>query len=925
MLGALARSLFGTANDRIVKGFDKPVAKINALEPGMVALSDEALRGKTVEFRERLAKGETLDDLLVEAFATVREAAKRTLGQRPFDVQLKGGMVLHQGKIAEMKTGEGKTLVATLPVYLNALGGKGVHVVTANDYLARRDSEWMGQIYTFLGLTVGVIVHDMDDEARKAAYACDVTYGTNNEIGFDYLRDNMKYRLDAMAQRPFNFAIVDEVDSILIDEARTPLIISGPAEDSSELYRRADTVIPRLGAGHFEKDEKNRTVVLTDSGVEAVEEILRGDGLLAEGITLYAPTMVSVLHHVTQALRAHKLFARDVDYIVKDGQVVIIDEFTGRMMAGRRYSEGLHQALEAKEQVEIQRENQTLASITFQNLFRMYPKLAGMTGTALTEATEFGEIYRLEVVEIPTNVKVARKDADDEIYRTLADKTRAIVKLIEECRGRQQPMLVGTVSIEKSEALSEALKKAGIPHNVLNARFHDQEAVIVAQAGRPGSVTIATNMAGRGTDIQLGGNVEMLVKQSEPEIAAKFPGDSDEARTARKAEIDRIAAEIRAGVERDREIVLKAGGLYVVGTERHESRRIDNQLRGRSGRQGDPGASKFFLSLEDDLMRIFGNNKVLDWVQKKGMTDDEALTHRWLNKALETAQGKVEARNFEIRKNLLRFDDVMNSQRTEIYKERIELMGTEDVSETVAGMRRDVVDSLVKRTIPEDVYAEQWKVAELKDDVQRLFGLDLPVDQWAKEEGIADEEIRSRLNEATERLFAQKAAQYGPEVWRQVEKSVLMQLFDQGWKDHLLHLDHLRQGIGLRAYGQKDPLNEYKREAFNLFNDLLSNLREQVVSLLSTLQLRMDAPPMPEMQHNMHEVHEDPALALAMSDDPAFDPADPEGGGVATLRRPRTAKTALDPNDPSTWGKVSRNAICPCGSGKKYKHCHGRV
>ncbi|MDP2373011.1 preprotein translocase subunit SecA [Reyranella sp.] len=925
MLGALARTLFGTANDRIVKGFDKPVAKINALEPEFIKLSDEQLRAKTAEFRERLAKGETPDDLLIEAFATVREAAKRTLGQRHFDVQLKGGMVLHQGKIAEMKTGEGKTLVATLPVYLNALEGKGVHVVTANDYLARRDSEWMGQIYTFLGLTVGVIVHEMDDEQRKAAYACDVTYGTNNEIGFDYLRDNMKYRLDAMAQRPFNYAIVDEVDSILIDEARTPLIISGPAEDSSELYRRADTVIPRLKAEHYEKDEKNRTVVLTDAGVEAVEETLRADGLLAEGITLYAPTMVSVLHHVTQALRAHKLFARDVDYIVKDGQVVIIDEFTGRMMAGRRYSEGLHQALEAKEKVEIQRENQTLASITFQNLFRMYPKLAGMTGTALTEATEFGEIYRLEVVEIPTNVPVVRKDADDEIYRTLADKTRAIVKLIEECRARNQPMLVGTVSIEKSEALAAELKKQGIPHNVLNARFHDQEAVIVAQAGRPGSITIATNMAGRGTDIQLGGNVDMLLRQSEPEINAKFPGDSDEARAARKAEIDRIAAGIRSGVERDREIVLKAGGLYVVGTERHESRRIDNQLRGRSGRQGDPGASKFFLSLEDDLMRIFGNNKVLDWVQKKGMADDEALTHRWLNKALETAQGKVEARNFEIRKNLLRFDDVMNSQRREIYKERIELMGTEDVSETVAGMRRDVVDTLVSRTIPEDVYAEQWKIAELKDEVQRLFGLDLPVEQWAKEEGIADEEIRSRLNEATERLFAQKAAQYGPEVWRQVEKSVLMQLFDQSWKDHLLHLDHLRQGIGLRAYGQKDPLNEYKREAFNLFNDLLTGLREQVVALLSTLQLRMEAPPEELTRQQMHEIHEDPALASAMRDDPAFDPADPEGGGVATLHRPRAAKATLDANDPSTWGKVARNAPCPCGSGKKFKHCHGRV
>src|SRR5712664_4206249 len=856
------------------------VEAINALEPEIQKLSDDQLRAKTEEFRVRIqehlkhivdepdadpdrqkqidternqALKEALDDVLVEAFAVVREAGRRVLNMRHFDVQLIGGMVLHEGKIAEMKTGEGKTLVATLPVYLNALGGRGVHVVTVNDYLAKRDSEWMGQIYKFLGLSVGVIVHELSDEERKAAYACDVTYGTNNELGFDYLRDNMKYRLDAMAQRPFNYAIVDEVDSILIDEARTPLIISGPAEDSSELYRRADTVIPRLQAEHFEKDEKNRTVVLTDAGVEAVEDILRGDGLLPEGISLYAPNQVSVLHHVTQALRAHKLFARDVDYIVKDGQVVIIDEFTGRMMAGRRYSEGLHQALEAKEKVEIQRENQTLASITFQNLFRMYPKLAGMTGTALTEAAEFAEIYRLEVVEIPTNVAVARQDADDEIYRTIADKTRAIVKLVEECRARQQPMLVGTVSIEKSEALSDELKKSKIPHNVLNARYHEQEAQIIAQAGRPGAITIATNMAGRGTDIQLGGNADMLLRQAEADIMATLPDDA-----ARKAELARRAAEIKAEVERNREIVLKAGGLYVVGTERHESRRIDNQLRGRSGRQGDPGASKFFLSLEDDLMRIFGNNKVLDWVQKKGMTDDEALTHRWLNKALETAQGKVEARNFEIRKNLLRFDDVMNSQRQEIYKERIELMATEDVSDTIAGMRRDVVDGLVTRTIPENVYTEQWKTGELKDEVQRLFGLDLPVDEWAKEEGIADEEIKTRLNDSVERLFAQKAAQYGPDVWRQVEKSVLMQLFDQSWKDHLLHLDHLRQGIGLRAYGQKDPLNEYKREAFNLFNDLLTGLREQVVSLLATLQLRMEPAPMPDMPAQIQEIHEDP-------------------------------------------------------------------
>jgi preprotein translocase subunit SecA len=920
MLGALARGLFGTANDRIVKGFDKPVAKINALEPEFEKLTDEQLRAKTTEFRERLTKGESLDDLLVEAFATVREAAKRTLRQRPFDVQLKGGMVLHQGKIAEMKTGEGKTLVATLPVYLNALESKGVHVVTVNDYLARRDAEWMGQIYLFLGLTVGVIVHDLTDEQRKAAYACDVTYGTNNEIGFDYLRDNMKYQLAAMVQRPFNYAIVDEVDSILIDEARTPLIISGPAEDSSELYRRADTVIPRLKPDAYEKDEKQRTVTFTEGGVEAVEDLLRADGLLPEGQSLYAPTQVTLLHHITQALRAHKLFARDVDYMVKDGQVVIVDEFTGRMMTGRRYSEGLHQALEAKEHVEIQRENQTLASITFQNLFRMYPKLAGMTGTALTEAAEFGEIYRLEVVEIPTNVAVVRKDADDEIYRTFSDKTRAIVKLVQECRERQQPMLVGTVSIEKSEALAEELKKAKIPHSVLNARYHEQEAQIIAQAGRPGGVTIATNMAGRGTDIQLGGNVEMLVRQSEPEIVAKFADEAE-----RKAELARVEAEIRSGVERDREIVLKAGGLFVVGTERHESRRIDNQLRGRSGRQGDPGASKFFLSLEDDLMRIFGNNKVLDWVQKKGMADDEALTHRWLNKALETAQGKVEARNFEIRKNLLRFDDVMNSQRKEIYKERIELMATEDVSEVITGMRRDVVDAMVARAIPEDVYAEQWKMAELKEDVQRVFGLDLPVADWAKEEGIAEEQIKERLNETIDRLFAQKAAQYGPDVWRQVEKSVLMQLFDQNWKDHLLHLDHLRQGIGLRAYGQKDPLNEYKREAFNLFSDLLTGLRESVTNVLATLQLRMEQPPPatpPPAQ--MREIHEDPVLAAAMADDPGFDPADPTGGGVATLARPRT-NPKVDPNNPSTWGKVSRNAPCPCGSGKKFKHCHGRV
>ncbi|MCA0245757.1 MAG: preprotein translocase subunit SecA [Proteobacteria bacterium] len=902
MLGALARSLFGTANDRIVKGFDKPVAKINALEPEFSKLSDDALRAKTAEFRERLAKGETLDDILVEAFATVREAAKRTLGQRHFDVQLKGGMVLHGGKIAEMKTGEGKTLVATLPVYLNALEGKGVHVVTVNDYLARRDSEWMGRVYRFLGLTVGVIVHELDDEQRKAAYACDVTYGTNNEIGFDYLRDNMKYRQDAMVQRPFNFAIVDEVDSILIDEARTPLIISGPAEDSSELYRRADTVIPRLKAEHFEKDEKNRTVVLTDAGVEAVEDILRSDGLLPEGISLYAPNMVSVLHHVTQALRAHKLFSRDVDYIVKDGQVVIIDEFTGRMMAGRRYSEGLHQALEAKEQVEIQRENQTLASITFQNLFRMYPKLAGMTGTALTEASEFAEIYKLEVVEIPTNVPVARKDADDEIYRTLGDKTRAIVKLIEECRARQQPMLVGTVSIEKSEELSAALKKAGIAHNVLNARFHDQEAQIVAQAGRPGAVTIATNMAGRGTDIQLGGNYDMRVKA---ELAGVAPGP----------EFDQRAAAIRAEIEEMKKTALAAGGLYVVGTERHESRRIDNQLRGRSGRQGDPGASKFFLSLDDDLMRIFGSQRMDGMLQKLGLKEGEAIVHVWINKALEKAQQKVEARNFEIRKQLLKYDDVMNDQRKVVYEQRRDIMRQDDVSGQIQDMRRETLDVLIARCIPHNAYPEQWDTSALHEEILRLYGMDLPVADWAKEEGIAEEEIHERIADAIERKMASKTAETGPEIMRQVEKSLLLQELDHAWKEHLLTLDHLRQGINLRAYAQRDPLNEYKKEAFELFEAMLAELRERVTTLLARVQIRVDAPPASDL------MPEDPEMGKLLAQHPL-----PEGMEMRDASSPTQAarKRGVDANDPSTWANVPRNAECPCGSGKKFKHCHGR-
>ena len=907
MLGALARSLFGSANDRVVKGFDRTVAKINALEPEFAALSDADLRDKTAAFRARLEQGETLDDLLPEAFATVREGAKRTLGQRHFDVQLKGGMVLHSGKIAEMKTGEGKTLVATLAVYLNALEGKGVHVVTVNDYLAKRDAEWMGRVYTFLGLTVGIIVHDLTDEQRKAAYACDVTYGTNNEIGFDYLRDNMKYRLDAMVQRPFNFAIVDEVDSILIDEARTPLIISGPAEDSSELYRRVDAVIPRLEPQHYEKDEKTRTVVFTEIGVEAVEELLRADGLLPEGQSLYAPTQVTVLHHVSQALRAHINFTRDVDYIVKDGQVVIIDEFTGRMMAGRRYSEGLHQALEAKEKVEIQRENQTLASITFQNLFRMYPKLAGMTGTAMTEASEFGEIYRLEVVEMPTNVPVARKDADDEIYRTQADKTRAIVKLIGECRAKNQPMLVGTVTIEKSEQLSEALKQAGIPHNVLNARFHEQEAQIVAQAGRPGAITIATNMAGRGTDIQLGGNVEMRLRQEVD------PNASEEERARKEAEI-------RAEVDALKEKALQAGGLYIIGTERHESRRIDNQLRGRAGRQGDPGRSKFFLSLQDDLMRIFGSDRMDTMLRRLGLKEDEAIVHPWINKALEKAQQKVEARNFDIRKNILKFDNVMNDQRKVIFEDRRKMMAQESLEPTIAEMREGVIDDIVSKHIPHDAYPEAWDIAGLKHEVQSKLNLDLPVEAWAKEEGIADEEMAERLHKAAEQAYKERVERNSPDAMRYVEKQVILQTLDHLWRDHLVTLDHLRQVIGWRGMAQRDPLNEYKSEAFDLFRALIASWHEGVIANMTRIEVQFQQQePAPSMQMQ----HLDPLTGANEADLGAISEPINAAFSPATSAYEETAEADRNPEDPKTWGRIGRNEPCPCGSGKKFKHCHG--
>ncbi|CAH2604401.1 protein translocation ATPase [Rhodovastum atsumiense] len=910
MFARFARAIFGTSNDRALKAYQRRVPEINAFEPALAALSDEALRNKTIEFRERLANGATLDELLPEAFAVVREASKRTLGMRHFDVQMIGGMVLHEGQIAEMKTGEGKTLVATLPVYLNALAGKGVHIVTVNDYLARRDAEWMGQIYTFLGMSVGVIVHGLEDTERRAQYAADITYGTNNEFGFDYLRDNMKYRLEDMVQRDFYYAIVDEVDSILIDEARTPLIISGPAEDSSDLYRTVNAVVRELvkDESTYEKDEKFRTVTLTEEGTPRVEEMLREAGILTEG-GLYDIANVSVVHHVQQSLRAHTLFARDVDYIVRDDKVVLIDEFTGRMMEGRRFSEGLHQALEAKEAVTVQPENQTLASITFQNYFRLFPKLAGMTGTAMTEADEFAEIYRLGVVEIPTNVPCIRRDEDDEVYRTAAEKYEAVAKLIEEALTRRQPVLVGTVSIEKSEILSEILKKKKVPHQVLNARYHEQEAQIVAQAGAPGAITIATNMAGRGTDIKLGGNFEMRVKNEAAGLA-----DPAE-RAAREATI-------RAEIESGYETVKQAGGLYVIGTERHESRRIDNQLRGRSGRQGDPGASRFFLSLEDDLMRIFGSDRMGGMLTRLGLKDGEAIVHPWINKALEKAQKKVEARNFDTRKNVLKYDDVMNDQRREVYSQRREFMKASDVSDTLADMRAEVIAIMVARRIPEKAYAEQWESAELAEDVRRLLNLDLPIVEWAREEGIDENGIRERIEQAADAAMAAKAANFGPDLMRFVEKSLLLQTLDAVWKEHLLALDHLRQGIGLRAYGQRDPLNEYKTEAFALFNGMLDELRERVTSLVARVELAGDAPApteLPPLPRDMVASHPEPAMALAGGDVGDYDAATSR----VTAMPMRT--DTVDPKDPATWANSPRNAPCPCGSGKKFKHCHGRT
>ncbi|NBC32023.1 MAG: preprotein translocase subunit SecA [Alphaproteobacteria bacterium] len=932
MFGAIARKVFGTANDRFVKSLGKTVALINAREPEFEALSDAELAARTNILRGRLIDGETLNDVLPEAFAAVREAAKRTLGQRHFDVQLMGGMVLHQGKIAEMKTGEGKTLVATLAVYLNALEGKGVHVVTVNDYLARRDAAWMGRIYEFLGLTVGCIVHGKTDAERREAYRCDVTYGTNNEFGFDYLRDNMKFRLDEMVQRPFNFGIVDEVDSILIDEARTPLIISGPAQDSSELYIRINTLIPKLEEDDYEIDEKQRTVILSESGQEKIETLLRDSGLL-QGESLYEIRNINLLNHCNQALRAHTLFQRDRDYIVKDNKIVIIDEFTGRMMEGRRWSEGLHQAVEAKEGVPIQRENQTLASITFQNYFRMFPKLAGMTGTAMTEAAEFGEIYGLEVVSIPTNEPVRREDQDDEVYRTVDEKYNAIIEMIRDCHQRQQPVLVGTVSIEKSEHLARLLKKEKIKHNVLNARFHEQEAHIIADAGRPGAVTIATNMAGRGTDIQLGGNFDRRVEHETDGIE-----DPEE----RAARIQAIREEIDAA----RKVVVEAGGLCVVGTERHESRRIDNQLRGRSGRQGDPGLSRFFLSLQDDLMRIFASDRLDGMLQRLGLREGEAIVHSWVNKALEKAQSKVEARNFDIRKNLLKFDNVMNDQRKVIYEQRREIMAAPDVAQMIIDMRHEVVEEMVHEAIPKNAYAEQWDMDGLKERVRATFGLDLPLPDWAKEEGIAEPEIEERVRQAVDMKMAEKAATIGPETMRAVEKSLLLQLLDQLWKDHLLQLDHLRQGISLRAYGQRDPLREYQSEAFSLFQSMLARLRENITRVLSLMEMRSARPEevaaLGPREQTAFETRRDPAQVAAPPAEaalqatgtdgapppPTASPAvqsAPRAGGVTTVRRAPPPGVGPDPGNPETWGKVPRNAPCPCGSGKKYKHCHGAL
>ena len=898
-LGTIAKKVFGTPNDRKVKSVRPVIEKINALESEFEKLSDTDIVAKTAELRNRAQNGEALDDLLPEAFANCREAARRALGLRAFDTQLIGGLFLHQGNIAEMKTGEGKTLVATFPAYLNALTGKGVHIVTVNDYLAKRDADWMGKVYTALGLSTGVVYPRQPDEEKRAAYAADITYATNNELGFDYLRDNMRASLADMAQRGHNFAIVDEVDSILIDEARTPLIISGPSEDRSELYVTIDKLIPGIEEDHYTFDEKTRGVTFTDEGNDFLEERLHAEEILPEGQSLYDPESTTIVHHVTNALRAHKAFQKDKDYIVRNGEVVLVDEFTGRMMPGRRLSDGLHQAIEAKEGANIQPENITMASVTFQNYFRLYGKLAGMTGTAATEAEEFASIYGLGVVEIPTNRPIARLDEDDQVYRTGEEKYAAIVEQIREAHEKGQPVLVGTTSIEKSEMLGQLLTKAKLPHNILNARQHEQEAQIVADAGKLGAITIATNMAGRGTDIKLGGNVEFKVMEA---IAADPEANPDEVR-----------AKIEAEHEADEEAVKAAGGLYVLATERHESRRIDNQLRGRSGRQGDPGRSSFFLSLEDDLMRIFGSDRLDKMLSTLGMKEGEAIVHPWVNKSLEKAQAKVEGRNFDIRKQLLKFDDVMNDQRKAIFGQRMEIMGAEEIGEVTRDMRHQVIDDLVHIHMPPKSYADQWDTEGLQEEVRAKLGVDAPVAEWADEEGVDDEDIRERLERSADEYMASKAVQFGPEQMRNIEKQVLLQTIDGKWREHLLTLEHLRSVVGFRGYAQRDPLNEYKTESFQLFEGMLDSLRADVTERLAKIQ-----PLTPEQQEQLIKQLQAQQQAQQQAATQATEAA-------AGASEAAPAANGFVEDDPSTWGNPGRNDPCPCGSGKKFKHCHGRL
>ncbi len=913
MLG-IAKKIFGTENDRTLKKLRPLVEKINGLEPQFEAMTDDALRAQTEVFKERLQNGETLDDLLPEAFATVREAAKRTLGQRHYDVQLIGGITLHRGEIAEMRTGEGKTLVSTLAAYLNALNGKGVHVVTVNDYLATRDSEWMGQVYKFLGMTVGCINnHDPYRADRKAAYNCDITYGTNNEFGFDYLRDNMKYSVEEMGQRGHAYAIIDEIDSILIDEARTPLVISGPTDDKSDLYRAIDGFIPEIAPEGYDVDEKARTATFNEAGTEQIETILRERGML-EGESLYDVENISVVHHINQALKAHKLYTADKDYIVKNGEVVLIDEFTGRMMEGRRLSEGLHQAIEAKEGLEIKPENQTMASVTLQNYFRLYDKLSGMTGTAETEASEFADTYGLNVLIIPTNRPIQRIDDQDVLYRTEHEKFQAIVDDIEEASKKGQPMLVGTVSIEKSEALSRFLTDRGVEHRVLNARYHEEEASIVAQAGVPGAVTIATNMAGRGTDIQLGGNLEMMLEE-------KLTDDMSDFEREQKTD------EIKADIAFLKEKALAAGGLYVLGTERHESRRIDNQLRGRTGRQGDPGRSKFYLSMEDDLLRIFGGEKLKAMMSKFGWEEGEQIENRFMTKSIETSQKRVETRNFDIRKNLLKYDDVMNDQRKTIFEQRMEFMTDDDVSDVIEDFRHQLVEDLVEKHVPKRAYAEQWDIAGLNESVKNALLMELPLQAWADEEGIADEELEKRIREATDTIYTQMTQNVNPEDLARVEKQILLQVIDKNWREHLQQLDALKSVIGMRAYGQRDPLNEYKSEAFTLFDGLLTSLREDVtknmLGALLDVQYRRQQQAQEQSQNQTQQQLEQAKAGLAnmqaQAARPARSPLDMVNQGA-----PAVSQEKADLPEDALKG-ISRNSPCPCGSGLKVKQCHGKI